>query len=73
MGRGSIGNRRDYKTVRGYYISGGYNEGFGGKFNFLLEPLIGNDSFMSKKQITGNMRRRAKGMLSPQRTACIAI
>ena len=43
MGRGSIGNRSGYKTVRGYYISGGYHEGFGGKFNFLLEPLIGND------------------------------
>ena len=43
MGSGSIGNRSGYKTVRGYYISGGCNEGFGGKFNFLLEPLIGND------------------------------
>lgn len=44
MGAGSIGNRNDYKTVRGFYLSGDYDERYGGKFGFLLEPLIGNEN-----------------------------
>ena len=44
MGKGTIGNRTSYKNLRGYYLSRDYDEKVGGKFSFLLEPLIGNDS-----------------------------
>ena len=43
MGKGTIGNRTSYKNLRGYYLSRDYDEKVGGKFSFLLEPLIGND------------------------------
>ena len=43
MGKGTIGNRTSYRIRRGYYLSVDYDERFGGKFSFLLEPLIGND------------------------------
>lgn len=43
MGKGTIGNKSGYKTKRGYYISSDYDEKYGGKFDFLLEPLHGND------------------------------
>ena len=43
MGKGTIGNKPGYKTKRGYYISSDYDEKAGGKFDFLLEPLIGNE------------------------------
>lgn len=44
MGTGSTGNRNCYKTARGFYLSGDYDERYGGKFDFLLEPLIGNEN-----------------------------
>lgn len=44
MGKGTIGNRTSYKNPRGYYLSKDYDEKVGGKFSFLLEPLIGNDN-----------------------------
>ena len=43
MGKGTIGNRTSYKNLRGYYLSRDYDEKVGGKFSFLLEPLIGNE------------------------------
>lgn len=43
MGKGTIGNRSSYKNRNGYYLSRDYDERVGGKFTFLLEPLIGND------------------------------
>lgn len=43
MGKGTIGNRAGYRTRRGYYLYHDYDERFGGKFDFLLEPLHGND------------------------------
>lgn len=43
MGNGTIGNKSGYKTRRGYYLSHDYDERFGGEFDFLLEPLHGND------------------------------
>jgi len=43
MGKGTIGNKSGYKTKRGYYLSSDYDEKVGGKFDFLLEPLHGNE------------------------------
>lgn len=43
MGKGTIGNKSGYHTKRGYYLSHDYDERFGGEFDFLLEPLHGND------------------------------
>ena len=43
MGKGTIGNKPSYRTKRGYYVSSDYDERVGGKFDFLLEPLYGNE------------------------------
>lgn len=43
MGKGSFANKSGYKTKRGYYISSDYDAKVGGKFDFLLEPLFGNE------------------------------
>lgn len=43
MGKGTIGNKRNYITKTGYYLSHDFDVKVGGEFYFLLEPLIGND------------------------------
>lgn len=56
MGSGTIQNKTQYTTKKGYYISRDFNELFGGEFYFILEALHGNDDerfFYVKKMPNG--------------------
>lgn len=43
LGKGIIGNKKNYTTKTGYYLSHDFDVKLGGEFYFFLEPLIGND------------------------------
>ena len=66
MGKGTIGNKSGYKTKRGYYISSDYDENYGGKFDFLLEPLDGNEGerfFYVQKLANGKYEVTGEGYI----------
>ena len=65
MGKGTVGNRTSYKNLRGYYLSRDYDEKVGGKFSFLLEPLIGNDElfFYIRKTEDGRYEITGEGYI----------
>lgn len=65
MGKGTI-EKSTYKTSRGYYLSHNYDERLGGEFDFLIEPLRGNDDelfFMLKKTDNGSYEVTGEGYI----------
>ena len=62
MGSGTM-PVKNYRTKKGYYLAQDFDEKIGGKFYFLIEPLLGFEtglSFMCESFLPAGMRWKGK-------------